>query len=117
MNLAATLAQSASGVGVLGAIIGGAAAAAKNYRDVTEGQVSARDAVYDTTKEAAGAGVATLFSAIAAGTVGSSLILTIGTAFVAGAGAKYAWDRALEQLENQLNQRQRDELDAVISEQ
>jgi len=116
MNLIATLAQSTSGIGVIGAIVGGSAAAAKNYKDNQDGLVSTKDAVIDTSKEAAGAGVATAVSAIAAGAVGGGLLLSIGTAVIAAAGAKYAWDRGMEQVESQLNKSDADELDAAIAE-
>jgi hypothetical protein len=116
MNLAAYLAQTTSGIGIFGAIVGGAAAAAKNYKDNQDGLVSTKDAVIDTSKEAAGAGVATAVSAVAAGTVGSSLILTVGTALVVAAGTKYAWDRGMEVVDAQLSKRDMDEIDSAIAE-
>ncbi|MBF0255419.1 MAG: magnetosome protein MamC, partial [Gammaproteobacteria bacterium] len=64
MNLAAHLAQSTGGIGVFGAIVGGAGAAAKNYKDHQDGLISAQEAALNTSKEAAGAGVATVVSAV-----------------------------------------------------
>ncbi|MBF0219208.1 MAG: magnetosome protein MamC [Gammaproteobacteria bacterium] len=102
MNLIGYLAQSSSGIGVLGAIIGGSAAAAKNYRDHSDGLISTSDAVYDTSKEAAGAGVATVISAAAVGVIGGGLAISIGTALVTAGVAKYAWDRAMVEVDKKL---------------
>ena len=96
MNLAPYLAQSVSGMGVLGAIVGGSAAAAKNYKDAKDGLITTKEAVYDTTKEAAGAGIATSISVVAVGVVGGGLLMSIGTAVAVAAGAKYAWNRTME---------------------
>ena len=116
MNLAHYLAQSASGVGVLGAIVGGSAAAAKNYKDNKDGLITTKEAVYDTTKEAAGAGIATAISAVAVGVVGGGLMLSIGTAFAVAAGTKYAWDRTMEEVDNSLSKSDADELDEALAE-
>ncbi|MEO5342689.1 MAG: magnetosome protein MamC [Gammaproteobacteria bacterium SHHR-1] len=115
MNLAAYLTQSTSGIGVFGAIVGGAAAAAKNYKDNQDGLVSTKDAVINTSKETAGAGLATVVSAVAAGAVGSSLALSLGTAVVVAAGAKYAWDRGMEAVDAQLSKRDMDEIDSALA--
>ncbi|MEO5367137.1 MAG: magnetosome protein MamC [Magnetococcus sp. WYHC-3] len=105
-SLARYLAQSTAGVGVLGAIVGGAAAAAKNVRLYQAGQVSSREAAIDTGKEAAGAGLATAFSAFAAGVVGGGLAVSLGTAFAAGVVGKYAWDEGVALVEEQWRKRQ-----------
>jgi len=115
MNLAQYLAQSVSGVGVLGAIVGGAAAAAKNYKDHKDGLVTPTEAFYDTTKEAAGAGIATAVSAVAVGIVGGGLAISIGTALVVASGAKYAWDRTMEEVDNSIAKSDADELDEAIA--
>ncbi len=98
-NLAHYLSQSASGVGLLGAVVGGSAAAAKNYKSLREGSISYNDALYDTGKEGLGAGVATAISAVAAGAVGGGFAVSLGTAFLAAFGAKYAWDQAVVKVE------------------
>lgn len=116
MNLVANLAQSTSGIGILGAIVGGSAAAAKNFKDNKDGIISTKEALIDTSKEAAGAGVATAVSAVAVGVIGGGLILSIGTAVVVAAGSKYAWDRGLEKVEDKFNGTKFDELDAVVAE-
>lgn len=102
MNLAHLLSQSVPGIGALGAIVGGSAAAAKNYQAYKEGTIAPEAAVYDVSKEAAGAGVATAASAVVAGTIGSSLALTVITAVTVAAGVKYAWDRGMEIVDSQL---------------
>ncbi|MES9902637.1 MAG: magnetosome protein MamC [Sedimenticola sp.] len=116
MNLAAFLSQSTSGIGVFGALIGGAAAAAKNYKDNRDGLISVKEAVYDTSKEAAGAGVATAVSAVAVGAIGGGLALSIGSAVIVATGAKYAWDRGMERLDAQLDDSDIDELDSAVAE-
>jgi hypothetical protein len=116
MNLVAYLAQSTSGIGLFGAIVGGAGAAAKNFKDSQDGLVTPKEAVIETSKEAAGAGVATAVSAVAAGAVGSSLLLTMGTAVVVAIGTKYAWDRGMEMLDSQLTKSDMDELDSAVAE-
>ena len=78
------LASSVAGVGVLGAIIGGAAAAAKNIQLLRGGKTSQWHAIVDTGRETAGAGVATAFSAAAVDTVGAGLMMSVGVAVVAG---------------------------------
>ncbi len=113
-NLAQYLAQSASGVGVLGAVVGASGAAAKNIKDHRDGLIETGDALYDTGKEGLGAGLATAFSAVAAGAVGGGLAVSLGTALVAATGAKYAYDRGVEQLE--LRFRDNDEADELLAE-
>jgi hypothetical protein len=49
-NLAQFLAQSASGVGVLGAVVGASGAAAKNIKDHRDGLVDTQSALYDPVK-------------------------------------------------------------------
>lgn len=99
-NLATYLMRNSAGVGVLGAVVGGSAAAAKNYKDHKRGVIDKREALVDTGKEAAGAGVATAFSAVVAGVVGTGLVLSLGAAFVSAAAAKYAWDRTMDKLDD-----------------
>ena len=97
-NLAGYLAQNAAGVGLLGAVVGGSAAAAKTYRDRKRGLIDTRQAVTYTSKEAAGAGVATGVSAVAAGVVGGGLLTALAAAFIAASVTKYGWDRLVDRL-------------------
>ena len=92
------LTQSAAGVGVLGALVGGSAAAAKLFSDHKKGLVDRREAMRETGKEAAGVGVASAASVVAAGVVGGGLILSIGTMLVAATATKYAWDRGVDKI-------------------
>jgi hypothetical protein len=101
-NLAMVLAKSVGGVGVLGGIVGGSAALAKNIKKKKEGTITNREMAIDTGKETVGAGVATAFSAFAAGTVGGGLVLSLGTAFAAAAAGKYAWDYGVEMVESRI---------------
>ncbi|HIJ38753.1 MAG TPA: magnetosome protein MamC [Rhodospirillaceae bacterium] len=100
-QLAPFLARSVPGIGVLGGIVGGAAALAKNARLLQEKRVTATEAAVETGKETVGAGLATAFSAVAAGAVGGGLVISLGTALVAGVAAKYAWDRGIEFVEKE----------------
>lgn len=115
MNLIHSLSQSTSGIGVIGAIVGGSAAAAKNYKDNKDGLISTKEALYDTSKEAAGAGVATAVSALAVGVVGGGLLVSIGTAVAVAAGAKYAWDRSMEEVDKKVITSDADELDEALA--
>jgi hypothetical protein len=100
--LAPYLAKSLPGIGVLGSVVGGAAALAKNVRMVESGQMTQRDAAVDTAKETVGAGLATAFSAAVAGAVGGGLIVSLGVAVAAGVAGKYAYDRGVELLEGRI---------------
>lgn len=116
MNLAQHLAQSTSGIGIFGAIVGGAAAAARNIKEFQNGDVTSKEAIYDTTKEASGAGVATAVSAVAATAVGGGLAISIGTAVVVATGAKYVWDLAVVEVEKKVCTKDADDLDQAIAE-
>lgn len=106
-NLARYLAENTAGVGLLGAVVGGSAAAAKSYKDHKRGLIDTRQAMAYTGREAAGAGVATAVSAVAAGVVGGGLISALAAAFVAASVAKYGWDRAVDQVQARLPQARR----------
>lgn len=93
-NLAGYLAQNAAGVGLLGAVVGGSAAVAKTYRDRKRGLIDTRQAVVYTSRETAGAGVATAVSAVAGG-----LLPALGAAFVTASVTKYGWDRVVDKLQ------------------
>jgi len=97
-NLAAYLSQTVPGMGILGAVVGGSAAAAKGYADYKRGLIDKEGVLRQTGKEAAGAGVATAVSAAVVGVVGGGLLLSLGTAFASAAVAKYAWDRSVRQI-------------------
>ncbi len=102
-QLAPYLAKSVPGVGVLGGIVGGAAALAKNARLLHENRITKTEAAIDTGKETVGAGLATAFSAVAAGAVGGGLAVSLGTALIAGVAAKYLWDVGMQVVEKELS--------------
>ncbi len=107
--LAPYLAKSLPGIGVLGGIVGGAAALAKNFHLLQAGKVTRKNAAIDTGKETVGAGLATAFSAAAAGAVGGGLVVSLGVAIAAGIAGKYAWDRAVEYTEAKIAARNSDD--------
>ncbi|MBF0176339.1 MAG: magnetosome protein MamC [Magnetococcales bacterium] len=109
-NLAVYLAQSVGGVGVLGGVVGGAGALAKNIQRKEKCEIDNREMLADTGKEAVGAGIATAFSAFSAGVVGGGLVVSLGTAFIAGAVGKYACDRGMEYLEREFRKKRQSEL-------
>ncbi|MEE9545619.1 MAG: magnetosome protein MamC [Rhodospirillales bacterium] len=98
-QLAPFLARSVPGVGVLGGIVGGAAALAEGLKAKERGEVDSRQVAASTVKEAAGAGAATAFSAFAAGLVGGGLVVSLATAFTAAVAGKYVWDRGMDCLQ------------------
>lgn len=101
-NLAIHLARTGSGVGVLGAIIGGSMTLAKHLPALRDGTADNRKVAIETGKEAAGAGVATVIAAYAAGVVGGGLIVSIGTAVAAASLGKLAFDRGLEYVSSKM---------------
>jgi hypothetical protein len=115
-NLAMFLAKSIGGVGVLGGVVGGSAALAKNIKKKREGTISNREIAIDTGKEAVGAGVATAFSAFSAGVVGGGLAISLGTAFVTAAAGKFAWDYGVDFVEARMDEDQQTELDSEMDE-
>ncbi|MBT4329108.1 MAG: magnetosome protein MamC [Gammaproteobacteria bacterium] len=114
LNFVQTLAASTAGIGVIGAVVGASGAAAKNIKDHRDGLIPAKWAVYDTSKEGLGAGVATAASAVAVGAVGGGLALCLGTAVVAATATKYLWDRSIEKIELTLHEN--DEADEIVAE-
>ncbi|MBL6992166.1 MAG: magnetosome protein MamC [Bacteriovoracaceae bacterium] len=104
-NLATFVGQSSFGFGVLGGVVGGSIAAAKNIKLHVNGKVEAQDALTDTAQEMVGSGVATAVGALAVGAVGGGMIASLGTAFVVAVGGKFAWDRGYEAISKQANKR------------
>ncbi len=115
-HLAPYLAKSLPGIGVLGGIVGGAAALAKNAHLLKAGKVTRKDAVIDTSKETVGAGLATAFSAAVAGAVGGGLVVSLGVAVAAGIAGKYAWDRGMEFAEQKIAERRPADSDDELAE-
>jgi hypothetical protein len=86
--------QASLAMGGLGAIIGGTAAAAKNIRRVKNSEIKREDAVRDTIKEAAGAGLATAAATAVVGAVGATGLLSLVGILAVATGTKYLWDSA-----------------------
>ena len=100
-HLVGHLARGVPGIGLLGGIVGGSAAVAKNLKARKDGEdISNSEIAKEAAKEAAGAGAATVFSAYVVGIVGGGLVISLGTAFAAAVAGKYAWDRVVENLED-----------------
>ena len=100
LHLAPLLFRSVPGGGVLGGIVGGSAAVAKNLKARKDGaHISNAEIAQDAAKEAAGAGAATAFSVYVVGIVGGGLVISLGTAFAAAVAGKYFWDLGMERLE------------------
>jgi hypothetical protein len=97
-NLITYLTENAVGVGFLGAIVGGSTTAAKSISEHKKGKIDRKQVIQATSKEAAGVGVSTAVSAVAAGAIGGGFILSLGTVVVTATAAKYAWDRGLDAL-------------------
>ncbi len=76
----------------VGAIVGGTSAVAKNIRRVRDSQISREDAVKDTMKEAAGAGLATAAAAAVVRSVGATGLLSLAGVLVVATSAKYFID-------------------------
>ncbi|MBC2712737.1 MAG: magnetosome protein MamC [Desulfosarcina sp.] len=76
----------------MGAIIGGTAAAAKNIRRVKDAEINREEAVRNTIKEAAGAGLATAAATAVVGAVGATGLLSLVGILAMATGTKYLWD-------------------------
>ena len=104
-QLAPYLAKSVPGMGVIGAIVGAAGAVAKNAQLLKDGKVTRQQAAIDVSKETAGAGVATAFSAAVVGAVGGGLAVSLAVALAAAVVGKFAWDRGAEAIETRVKVR------------
>jgi hypothetical protein len=81
--------------GVAGAMVGGISEAAKGIRHVKKGEITREQAVRNTFKEAAGAGVATATATVVVGALGATGILGLMALFATATGVKYAWNTAV----------------------
>ncbi|MFZ5812516.1 MAG: hypothetical protein ACOY4F_10775 [Thermodesulfobacteriota bacterium] len=78
-------------MGLAGAVIGGTVAAAKDLRQVKEGDMTREAAAGHVLKEAVGTGLATAVGAVA-GTLFRSSFLGLVTMAAVGIGTKYLYD-------------------------
>jgi hypothetical protein len=95
------LAETTVGMGVLGAIISGTNAMAKNAERVRRGTVTPADAAVDVSKEAIKNGVVTAATFVAVASLGGELVASIGLTLVIGTTLKYAWDRGYDALDEE----------------
>jgi hypothetical protein len=82
-------------MGGLGAIGGGTAAAARNIRRIRQGTISREEAVLDTLKESAGAGIASAAATFVVGSLGTRGFLGLLGAVTVATGTRYLWDSAM----------------------
>ena len=104
-RLAPYLAKTVPGMGVIGAIVGAAGSVAKNAQLLKDGKITRQQAAVDVSKETAGAGVATAFSAAVVGVVGGGLAVSLGVAVAAAVAGKFAWDRGADAIEARVKNR------------
>lgn len=95
-HIATGVGRSAVVGGIAGALIGGTISAAKQIKDVKENKKTKEEAVKETLKDTAGAGLATATGMVIVGALGftglSSLLLMAGAA----TGVKYLWDSSTQ---------------------
>lgn len=95
------LAESTVGMGVLGAIISGTNAIAKNAERVRTGVVTPTDASLDVGKEALKNGIVTSTTFVVVASLGGELVVSVGLTLMMGTTLKYAWDRSYDALEEE----------------
>lgn len=77
----------------LGAVVGGAVAAAQGVRRVKTGEMTRAEAVADVGKEAAGTGLSAAAGVAVAGALGLGGLLGLAGIIGVAAGTKYVWDK------------------------
>ena len=96
------LAESTLGMGVLGGIISGTNAVAKNTEKVRVGSATQTEAAIDVGKEVLKNGVATAATFAVVASLGGELLVSVGVTLVVGTALKYLWDRGYEVVDEQL---------------
>lgn len=95
------LAESTVGMGILGAIISGTNAIAKNAERVRTGVVTPTDASLDVDKEALKNGIVTATPFVVVASLGGELVVSVGLTLIIETTLKYAWDRGYDALEEE----------------
>lgn len=95
------LAESTVGMGVLGAIISGTNAIAKNAERVRTGVITPTDASLDVGKEALKNGIVTATTFVVVASIGGELVASVGLTLMIGTTLKYVWDRGYDALEEE----------------
>ena len=99
MELGPYLAESTTGMGVIGAIVAGTNATAKNVELLRNGSISETDAALDIGEEALKNGLATALTFAVVGVIGGELIASIAATLVIGTSLKFLWDRGSDYVE------------------
>lgn len=90
-----TSARATVAMGAVGAIVGGAVAAARNYDKVKTKELSREAAVKDVLKETGTTGLATATATALVSALGFTGLLSLAGIVVVTAGAKHLADKAL----------------------
>jgi hypothetical protein len=86
-------------MGILGAIVAGTNATAKNVELLRQGSISETDAVLDIGEEALKNGLATALTFATVAVIGGELIASVAATLVIGASLKFLWDRSSDYVE------------------
>lgn len=78
--------------GSVGAVVGGSVAAAKDFKRVSNGEMTKGEAAADIGKEAVGTGLATAAGVAVTGLFGLTGLIGIASIVGVSAGAKYVWN-------------------------
>ena len=89
----ALLPAATTAAGSVGAIVGGAVAAARDAGRVSQGEMTKGEAVADVGKEAVGTGLATAAGVAVTGALGITGLLGLVSIVSVSAGAKYLWNK------------------------
>jgi len=79
--------------GSVGVVVGGTVAAAKDFKRVSEGEMTKGEAAADIGKEAVGTGLATAAGVAVTGALGITGLLGLASIVGVSAGAKYLWNK------------------------
>ncbi|GEM_PF-1377343 len=82
-----------SASGTVGAVVGGAVAAAKDIKRVQNGEMTKGEAVADVGKEAVGTGLSTAAGVAVTGALGIGGLLGIVGIVGVAVGTKYLWNK------------------------
>ncbi len=96
------LAESTIGMGVLGGLISGTNAVARNAERVRIGSATREEAAIDVGKEVLKNGVATAATFVAVASFGGELLVSVGLTLVIGTTLKYIWDRGYDAVDETL---------------
>ena len=80
--------------GALGAVVGGALAAARDIKHVNDGAMTTSEAAADVGKEAVGSGLSTAAGVAATGILGLGGLLGLAGFVGVAAGTKYLWNKS-----------------------